>query len=353
MKQKIISITFVVFIIGLSLLSFILKDNELSKFERRKLAQIPKLNKNFIENLDNYILDQFPFRNEFINLNSNINRNILQMTGYNDVYVIDNVIYEINYPLSDKQCIDFCNKINYIIEKDLQNSNVYYSIIPDKEYFLNDENYLKIDYNSLQTKIKLNAKYINIMEDLKLEDYYNTDIHWKQENLDKVVKNIIEQMGNTYKQIDYKYKTYGNFYGASYSKAGRNILPDKLTYLYNEYTENSIVKHLEYGSKPVYDEQKLGGLDLYDIFLSGASSYIEITNPNATNEKELIIFRDSYGSSLAPLLIPYYSKITLIDLRYINYDIVANLTDFEHKDVLFIYSAQVINNSNLLKVNDF
>ena len=73
-------------------------------------AQIPKLNKNFIENLDNYILDQFPFRNEFINLNSNINRNILQMTGYNDVYVIDNVIYEINYPLSDKQCIDFCNK---------------------------------------------------------------------------------------------------------------------------------------------------------------------------------------------------------------------------------------------------
>ena len=55
MKQKIISITFVVFIIGLSLLSFILKDNELSKFERRKLAQIPKLNKNFIENLDNYI----------------------------------------------------------------------------------------------------------------------------------------------------------------------------------------------------------------------------------------------------------------------------------------------------------
>ena len=113
------------------------------------------------------------------------------------------------------------------------------------------------------------------------------------------------------------------------------------------------MKHLEYGDKPVYDEQKLGGLDLYDIFLSGASSYIEITNPNATNEKELIIFRDSYGSSLAPLLIPYYSKITLIDLRYINYDIVANLTDFEHKDVLFIYSAQVINNSNLLKVNDF
>ena len=56
--------------------------------------------------------------------------------------------------------------------------------------------------------------------------------------------------------------------------------------------------------------------------------------------------------SLAPLLIPYYRKITLIDLRYINYDIVSNITVFNNKDVLFIYSAQVINNSNLLKVNN-
>ena len=351
MKQKIISVTFVIFIVGLSLLSFIFKDNELSKFERRKLAQFPKLNKNFIKNLDAYILDQFPFRNEFINLNSNINRNLLQMVGHNDVYVIDDVIYEINYPLNDKQCIDFCNKINYIIGEDLQNSNVYYSIVPDKEYFLNDENYLKIDYNLLQYKINLNAKYINIINNLELEDYYNTDIHWKQENLDKVVKNIVEQMGNTYQQIDYEYKTYNNFYGASYSKAGSNIEPDKLTYLYNEYTKSSTVKHLEYGEKPVYDIQKLEGLDLYDIFLSGASSYIEITNPNVINKKELVIFRDSYGSSLAPLLIPYYSKITLIDLRYINYDIVKNIVDFNNKDVLFIYSVQVINNSNLLKVN--
>lgn len=352
MKQKVISISFVIFIIGLSLLSFIFKDNELSKFERRKLAQAPKLDKKFIKNLDAYILDQFPFRNEFINLNSNINRNILQMKGYNDVYVIDDIIYEINYPLNDKQCMEFCNKINYIIEKSLQNSNVYYSIIPDKEYFLNDENYLKIDYNLLQDKIKLQAKYINIMNSLSIEDYYNTDIHWKQENLDEVVKNIVEQMGNTYQQIDYEYETYDNFYGTSYSKAGSNIAPDKLTYLYNNYTENSTVKHLEYGDKPVYDKQKLESLDLYNIFLSGASSYIEITNQEATNEKELIIFRDSYASSLAPLLIPYYSKITLIDLRYINYDIVKNIVDFNNKDVLFIYSVQVINNSNLLKVNN-
>ena len=95
MKQKVISISFVIFIIGLSLLSFIFKDNELSKFERRKLAQAPKLDKKFIKNLDAYILDQFPFRNEFINLNSNINRNIYtKIKRYKDIFEsADKILY--------------------------------------------------------------------------------------------------------------------------------------------------------------------------------------------------------------------------------------------------------------------
>lgn len=351
MKQKVISISFIIFIFTFSLLSFIFQDEVISKFERRKLAQFPELDSEFSKNMDKYLVDQFPFRNDFINLNSNINRNILQMKGYNDVYVVGNVIYEINYPLNEKECNNFNKKINYIIEKDLQNSNVYYTIIPDKEYFLNDKKYLKIDYNLLKDKIKLNAKYIDIMDKLKIEDYYRTDIHWKQENLSNVVKTITEQMGNSYEKITYEPKEYKNFYGASYSKAGSNIKPDTLTYLQNEYTNMATVKHLEYGYKDVYDEEKINSTDLYDIYLSGPSSYIEITNARATNNKELIIFRDSFSSSLAPLLLPYYSKITLIDLRYINYEIARSITEFENKDILFIYSTQIINNSNLLKVN--
>jgi len=348
MKHKVISISFIILIFVLSMLGIFIKDQEFSKFERRKLATL-KLDSKFIENLDTYIEDQFPFRNEFINLNSNISQNILQMKDYNNVYIIGNTIYEKIYPLNIKQCNVFSNKINYIIEKDLQNANVYYTIIPDKEHFLTDD-YLKIDYNLLKENVKLNANYIDISTLLDIEDYYRTDIHWKQENLDKIVKQIVEQMGNDYIEIDYEIKQYEPFYGASYSKAGSNIKPDALVYLENEYTRNAIVKHLEYGEKDIYDEQKLNQIDSYDVFLSGASSYIEITNTKATNNNELVIFRDSYTSSLAPLLIPYYSKITLIDLRYINYEIALNLTDFADKDILFIYSTQIINNSNLLKV---
>ncbi len=351
MKQKIISISFIIFIFTFSILSFIFKDQEFSKFERRKLAKKPEFNSEFTSNLDEYIVDQFPFRNEFINLNSKINRNILQMKGHNNVYVIDDIIYDINYPMNEKNCNDFCKKINYIIENDLQNSKVYFSIIPDKEYFLDDEKYLKTDYKLLQDKIKLNAKYINIMNELTIDDYYRTDIHWKQENLDKVVKKLVTGMGISYIKTTNQYKEYASFYGASYSKAGEKLKADTIKYIENEYTENAIVDYLEYNIESIYNEEKLSGMDSYDVFLNGPSSLIEITNPKANNDRELIIFRDSFSSSLAPLLIPYYSKITLIDLRYINYKYVENLVDLNNKDVFFIYSAQIINNSYLLRVD--
>lgn len=351
MKQKIITIFFIIFIFGFFIFGFILEDKELSSFERRKLAQVPKLNSDFAQNLDEYIVDQFPLRNEFININSNINRNILKIKDYNDVYVIGDTIYDINYPLNEKQVDSFCDKINYIIKNDLQNSNVYYSIIPNKEYFLEDEKYLKIDYKELLKNVELEAKYIDLIQVLEIEDYYKTDIHWKQQNLEGVTNTLIEGMGNTYTNLEYTYQKYEPFYGASHSKAGEEIKADELIYLKNEFTDNAIVNHLEYGEKEVYDLDKVNGLDAYDIYLSGASSFIEITNPANATDNELIIFRDSFTSSLAPLLIPYYSKITLIDLRYINYEFVKNMINFEGKDVLFIHSAQIINNSNLLKVN--
>ena len=120
--------------------------------------------------------------------------------------------------------------------------------------------------------------------------------------------------------------------------------------------ENSIVKvfdekTMEMVETPMYNEEKLSGNDAYDLFLSGAVPLVTIENPNAKREKELYIFRDSYGSSLAPLIVEGYSKITLIDLRYIASNLLTNFIEFkEGSDALFIYCVDVFNNSTMLKV---
>ena len=203
-------------------------------------------------------------------------------------------------------------------------------------------------YNLVKTNT--NAKYIDITNVLKIDDYYRTDIHWKQENLLKVSKRVVENLGKEYVQEKYIVKQYNNFYGASYSKAGLKLDPDTLKYLYTPSFENIEVNHLEFGNKKMYDEEKLSNVDAYDVFLSGASSYIEISNNNLNDDSKLIIFRDSFASSLIPLLIPYYNNITVVDLRYIDFEYAKDKIDLNNSDVLFLYSTLIINNSDILKV---
>jgi hypothetical protein len=110
--------------------------------------------------------------------------------------------------------------------------------------------------------------------------------------------------------------------------------------------------------KPVYQLDKLEGdksFDKYDIFLGGSSPLEIIKNPKAAmagmtaTDKRLIIFRDSYTSSLVPLLLEAYSEIDLIDLRYISSNLIGEYVDFDNADIMFLYGVSVINNASGLK----
>ena len=100
---------------------------------------------------------------------------------------------------------------------------------------------------------------------------------------------------------------------------------------------------------PVYDMEKVSGKDLYDVYLSGAQSLLRIENPNAASEKELIVFRDSFGSSLVPLLVQDYKTVTLVDIRYLDSRMLGRFLDFNGQDVLFLYSTLVLNSGTTLK----
>ena len=99
----------------------------------------------------------------------------------------------------------------------------------------------------------------------------------------------------------------------------------------------------------VYNRELAKSKDPYEFFLSGAKSLLTIENPNAATDKELLIFRDSFASSIAPLFAEGYSKITLIDIRYLAPQLLGNFVTFNGQDVLFLYSAPVLNNSVTFK----
>jgi hypothetical protein len=140
------------------------------------------------------------------------------------------------------------------------------------------------------------------------------------------------------------------FYGVYYGQAALPMAPDELVWMESELLKDCRVYNYEtgkYGS--VYDSGKLEGNDLYETFLSGPVSLLTIENPHAETDRELIIFRDSFGSSIAPLLVQGYKTVTLVDVRYISSAMLDRFIDFHGQDVLFLYSTLVLNNSNQMQ----
>lgn len=297
-------------------------------------------------------MDNFYQRETFRKLKTSVELDVFKKQDVNKIYKYNDFLVEQIYPLDEKSATNLTNKINYIKDSYLNETNkIYYSIIPDKNYYT-DNSHLKLDYDKMQQIMENNLnglQYIDIFQDLSLDSYYYTDSHWKQEKLQNVAKTIANNMNFTINQ-NYNEQKVATFKGVYAGQLPINTKEDEIKILVNDVIADANAYNYETKEQGgIYNFKKLTGYDKYDIYLSGATPLIEISNSNNKTNKTLVIFRDSYASSLAPLLTEGYSKITLVDTRYISPKILNAYVDFENADILFIYSTLVINNSMALK----
>lgn len=364
-KNIIVTTIFSIFIVSMFIINLVKKDEEISISERRKLAIFPKfslqtiLSGDFMEEFEEYSLDQFIGRDTFRGIKARTLFNVFNQKDNNKIYVEENHAVKYDNVLKESEVENVATKINKLQSTLLKDMNVFYSVIPDKNYFLADKyGYPKMDYSKMLNILKENigdAEYIDLFNVLSIEDYYSTDTHWKQECLDDVAKIFSEKMNFVYEGIE-SIDEKSPFYGVYYGQSALPLQADTLKYVYNDSIKNAKVKYLnettfKMEDGELYTLDKFDGNAPYDLFLSGAKSLITIENNNALTDKELIIFRDSYGSSLTPLLISGYKKITVVDLRYIASPMLSRFVEFkENSDVLFLYCTDVINNGAMLKV---
>lgn len=364
LKSIIIIIPISAFWLGLSLTTWISPTQEISKSERRKLTQLPKLefksvlSGKFMKDFEEYSKDQFPARFKLRTLKAYTRFNLLSQKDNNDIYIENGFVAKLEYNLNQNSINIANNKFNYLYERYMRDTNIksYISVIPDKNYYLGtNKDYPSMDYDKLFNLIKEGngyAKYIDLTKILSLDDYYKTDIHWKQENLEKIAEIISLELGIADSlTLDFeKVNTNIPFYGVYYGQSALPLKPDNIAYLTNDTIENCTVYNLEKDvTTNVYDIEKLNGRDPYDVYLSGATPLLVIENHNIKTEKELIVFRDSFGSALIPLLLEGYSKVTMVDIRYIKSDMLGDYIEFNDQDVLFLYSTSILNSASILK----
>lgn len=338
-----------------------------STAERRELAQFPALsgesvlNGKFMSSFESYALDQFPMRDTFRQLKSLFHYNILGQKDNNDIYIEDGYYAKLDYPLNEKSVDYAMSRFTWLYQNYLQphDAKVVMAVVPDKSYFLARANgYPAMDYDALFRRVADAmpwASHVDLTGVLSIDDYYRTDTHWRQEKILPAAQTICQALGvDAPVASDFTPTAVPKpFYGVYYGQAALPMDPETMYTMESELLSGCTVRCFDdlghETTAQVYDRTKLDARDLYDIYLSGAVSLLTIENPNATTQRELIIFRDSFGSSLAPLLVQGYRQVTLLDIRYINPMILNRFVDFHGQDTLFLYSTLVLNNSNSLK----
>ena len=329
--------------------------------ERRVPAKFPEFTMRaissgtFMNKFDDYASDHFSFRDTFRGINAFITLDVYQMSDKSGLYRSKNVgvgEFKRTDATSFRQTAERVKSAAATLEgKDM---NIYYSIVPDKSTFA--EKYMPgFDLGlaeSILSDVLGGYKYISIDSALGAGSFYKTDLHWNQAKISDVAARLLSEMGTGAVPGENPVESAGEFRGVYAGQLALPVAADTMSYVDVPGLEVSYLseKTLQFESGPIYDTGRFNGVDPYDLFLRGPQPLIVIENKEATVQRELYLFRDSFGSSLAPLLASGYSKITLIDLRYINLALLPQFVDFvPGSDVLFIYGSQIFNNPSILQ----
>ena len=208
-KNKVIVLMISFMILLFSIMHWLEPDKEFSVSERRKLAQFPELSGErvisgkFMGEFESYVVDQFPFRDGFRGMKALMSQKIFGQKDQHGIYKSGDHICKMEYPLNPESLDRVSDRFLYIYNKYMEGTDVklYFSIIPDKNYFLAEPGgYLRMDYEELFAEMQKNTgymTYISIADLLEADDFYKTDIHWRQEKIVDTAKRIGAEMGIT------------------------------------------------------------------------------------------------------------------------------------------------------------
>lgn len=357
---------FLIFIFGMAVWFLFNPKSDYSSSEKRYLQQFPEvsvdkvLDGTFGTEFESYFADQFPARSLWVGLNAYYSLDTGN-NGANGVYNCGNG-YLINKPVSTDNKLEknvnaivkFKNTIDVPVTVMFAPSTGYVAddVLPAVHDKYNDDTYFE------QISSTLNANGISFVDLRKTfknayasgnQLYYKTDHHWTTLGAYTAYEKLCEQLNiTTAPKERFDTKTYGGFYGTTYSTSGFWFTqPDSIQIWDNpENTDKNIKVKIsegtdtdEYGSMYFYDH--LEEDDKYPVFIDGNHALTEITNSNAKGGTILLV-KDSFSHSLAPFLAENYSKIILVDMRYYKMSVSQIVEQEKPEQVVFLYGIDNI-----------
>lgn len=352
--KKFISIIVSVIIVVLFFIFCVFPKVDFSVNENRYLEKVPTLrideisSGKYMQKVESYVEDHFPFRENFLNLKTNI----LKLVGVNkhgDVYYGTDgyLLQEYNEPVNDEKIVNIVNRfVSSFDDVDFKFMLVPTSVfvngykLPKNNIVYSQD--VVIDYY----RDTLNFDFIDVSDELLNNKneylYYKTDHHWTIYGAYYAYLEYCREENIDY--IDFRFeKVSDDFQGTLYSKVIDDSLDKDSIYRVvdgNEYEVYYNDKDLV--SNSMYSEEYLNKKDKYSYFLDNNHDLITIENKNIDNNLEILVIKDSYANCFIPFLANHYKKIHVIDPRYYRLSVSEYINDNNIDEVLFLYNVLTI-----------
>jgi len=352
------------------ILNILTPSAKISHKENRALAQFPKISFSsitsgkFMKDFENFITDQFIFRNSFVSMK----RNLETLSGKEENHTIlisdDGYLIENTSELSTSNISSNIKAINDLASVDRYNVRVSilptaYEILKDKlPTFAYTNSYEKLQ-KTLSNGLK-NAGNVDVAQSLREQKdeyiYYHSDHHQTALGSYYTYKALGECLGyDPYPIEDFDVETMADdFVGTMWSNSGFAKTKNDIIYKYTPKNKLSYTVTFDDETKDkvtLYSEDKLEGKDKYAFYLDGNHAKVKITSSCGTGRK-LCLIKDSYAHSIVPFLTNHFSEIYMLDLRYYNGDVFEYLYEHNMKDILILYNQNTfMSDANLSKIS--
>lgn len=155
----IIAVVFLGILFAFMFLNIITPPKDISSSERRKLAQFPNLtmdsllNTEFMDGFEDYVLDQFVARDELRSLKSFVLFNLFNQKDNHNIYIVDGMVSRFE-TMRGESFLSAVRKFKKLKDDYLSGTNVYFALVPDKNYYLAEQNgYPAFDYEFIRDTV--------------------------------------------------------------------------------------------------------------------------------------------------------------------------------------------------------
>ena len=379
---KLMIALFAVISLAIPTVTAVLPKQESSENENRELAKFPelvdkkKLDKaenfgdvinsvrwdsitvrdkdSFMDKVEIYFADHLVGREEWVRAKNQMEA-LAGKKEINGVYTLDDQMIQV-FKEYDKETvqgsIDAMNRFA-ASHPDMQCSimlaptaqELFSADIPSYAGYLSQKTFIEDCYKQLEGISTIDC--LSFLSGHK-DDYvfYRTDHHWTSQGAYYAYCAAAKALGySSYGQESFNIETASSsFRGTLYSKTLDNsVTPDMINYYHLATGEPKVKMTVFDGSKEteydsLYVRSFLDVKDKYSSFTGSNAPIVDIET-NVDNGKSLLLIKDSYAHSLVPFLVNHYSRITMVDMRYINTDLNQFIDLDSYQQTLFMFNT--------------